>query len=349
MTITSGHITNLVCGATERLFAPVRSPYIGTRHHHLALAVPKKTPKSTIVVLALRPSSEADEGESLLRIAASGVGRELDQAELELNEAIRDSERGRRHLVPLHRLRALRVHSKATALAAADDALPVIYEIAGEQEPLALPGFFRVDTEEAIAAISAGLVEYEKRAALRKKRQRQAAQRRKELDRKKRILAPTIEAVVYEDAPHSQELCDALDGREGKSIQSWAAKQLAKFQKKRERAEEQSRVLRERTVQSARNLEVDLVQLHAIHSEIAQLTEEDYALSEGEENLLMDLEMDAEEILSPVHNWRDALSAELRPFADHLVERIEESCPHGHSFHALAKRVLIDQWDLEGN
>lgn len=187
--------------------------------------------RKTIVILKMHPNSPRATEDGFLTICASGYGREISQAERELNAAIEESEAGKRNLIPLHRLRAERVYSKATSLEPIESVVALIHKKAGKQMEMPERGFFDIALEDAIRSVDDGLVEYPRMLAAKKKRQAKAKKARDMLNAQKRALQPIIEEVVESSSPHPEELRNALAGIDGKPLQTWTEKQLALAQK----------------------------------------------------------------------------------------------------------------------
>lgn len=301
--------------------------------------------KRTIVILEMQPSSPRATRGGFFRICDSGYGAGLRRAEQELNSAIIESEAGRRDLVELHRLRAKCVYSKATSLKPIEAALACVYSNLGDEMTLPKNGFFDVSQKAAIEAIETGLKEYSKKLDYKKKRQASAKKARQKLDSKKRELEPLIEDVIRNSGPHPEGLRDALDGLDGKQIKSWAEKQLQKAKERADKRISESRRCRELTVERSKPVELDVMALRELQEEIDALDEGQFVLTEGEENLLFDLEFDAEEIYDVVRKWRDELPEELREFASIVEDEIRCGCPFAGSFESLVRRILIDEWD----
>ena len=304
--------------------------------------------RNTIVILKLQPHSPRAKAGGLLRICASGYGETINRAEQELNSAIEASETGQRDLVPLHRLRATRAYSKATSLRPIETTLALIHSKLGKEMNLPMRGFFDVPLEEAIQAVEDGLAEHKKKLVATKKRKATAKKVRNKLNAQKRALEPIVEDVVRHSQPHPEELRDALDGLDGKRIQTWAEKRLAQLQKSKESAAQkitESRRLRELTVKHAKDVELDIVTLREIQREIERLTDERVALTLTEEDYLYELEQDAESYYAVVDHWSYGLPENLQDFADEVTSAVRDWCPLAGSFEDLVKEILIDDWD----
>jgi hypothetical protein len=312
----------------------------------------------TIVVLELRGTSTKTDSSGLIRICASGIGRNLSKAEETLNNAIEASEYGLRNLEMLHRLRACRVFSQTTFHGSIAEVLRTIYsQIDSKKVSAPIDGLFQVSAEEAREAIVSGLQEFkdyqrkekvarEKRIAANEMRRASAVKTAHALEPKKDILRQDIRKFVWNGEKHSQFLCGVLDGLEGKALRYWAERELRRQERNVREKIASSERLRKSIVERSTAINLDLVALRELRRNIKQFEKDSVILTECEESKLYDLHEREESFGQALQEWCDELPSNLIYFAELIVEAIENDRTEVFpTVKGLATELLLDQWD----
>jgi hypothetical protein len=279
----------------------------------------------TIVVLELRGTSTKTDSSGLIRICASGIGRNLSKAEETLNNAIEASEYGLRDLEMLHRLRACRVFSQTTFHGSIAEVLRTIYsQIDSKKVSAPIDGLFQVSAEEAREAIVTAHA----------------------LEPKKDILRQDIRKFVWNGEKHSQFLCGVLDGLEGKALRYWAERELRRQERNVREKIASSERLRKSIVERSTAINLDLVALRELRRNIKQCEKDSVILTECEESKLYDLHEREESFGQALQEWCDELPSNLIYFAELIVEAIENDRTEVFpTVKGLATELLLDQWD----